>query len=283
MTKGPEWMPLNVGDYLKDTHYLSVVEHGAYLLLIMHYWQDGGLPADEQMVARLAHLTAEQWSESRSVLVALFDEGWKHKRIDAELAKAAEIIEKRRSAAGQRHSKSNAHAEQTESTSTYTRVPPSPSTLVIEPPASTTEPGARVSFDEVWKTYPHHPQSSEAEAEAAFNATKASERPALLAAALRFRQWFTEDNAERGRTEDAGARYVKPLEAWIKSGKWREAEKLPVKSDQEQPSPDLVVIRENTPEFDAIKRFRNGKAPVVGKNGTTTVRKAELEQAGVAA
>ena len=119
----PPWMPFNVGDYLADTGHLTVSEHGAYMLLIMRYWQDGGLPADEKLVARYAHMNAEQWAESRDVLAALFDEGWSHKRINAELAKAAEIIGKRSNAAKARHAKTPASAVHVDSTSSYTGVP----------------------------------------------------------------------------------------------------------------------------------------------------------------
>lgn len=243
MSAGPQWMPLNVGDYLRDTHYLTVVEHGAYLLLIMHYWQDGGLPNDEKMIMRLAHLTAEQWSESRSVLVALFDEGWKHKRIEAELAKAGEIIDKRRSAAEQRHSKSSAHAVQVESKSSYAGVPPSPTPLVIEPHASVLDAeGARVLFDELWEVFPRNPTSSEAKAEAAFTAAKAADRPLILAAAHRYRRWFTEDNAARKRTEDAGSKFVSYLSKWIEDGAWRDAATLTIKSD-EASAPTIPMVK----------------------------------------
>lgn len=120
------WMPLHIADYLADTGHLTATEHGAYLLLIMHYWQNGALPENERVIARIAKLSPEQWEESRDMLAMLFGPGWAHKRIDAELAKADDIIEKRRSAASSRHSKSksNASAEQMQSTWSDTRVPP---------------------------------------------------------------------------------------------------------------------------------------------------------------
>lgn len=105
------WMPLHIGDYLADTGHLTATEHGAYLLMIMHYWQNGSLPENERLISRIARLDADQWSESRDVLAMLFGENWSHKRIDAELSKADEIIEKRRSAANARHKRSNKNAD----------------------------------------------------------------------------------------------------------------------------------------------------------------------------
>lgn len=120
------WMPLHIADYLADTGHLTATEHGAYLLMIMHYWQNGGLPENERVIARIAKLTAEQWEDSRDILAMLFGPGWSHKRIDAELSKADEIIEKRRSAASARHGKgkSPANAEHVHSRCTDTGVPP---------------------------------------------------------------------------------------------------------------------------------------------------------------
>lgn len=108
------WMPLYVADYLADTAHLSAAEHGAYLLLIMHYWIKGSLPPDEEAIRRITRLTPHQWSKSRDVLRSLFFDEWRHKRIDKELAKAIEkssinSANAKRSHAGRKQSAERTH------------------------------------------------------------------------------------------------------------------------------------------------------------------------------
>lgn len=269
MSSSPAWMPLHVADYLRDTGHLNVAEHGAYLLLIMRYWQDGGLPPDEKLIMRYAHLTAEQWSESRDVLVALFDEGWKHKRIDEELAKAAEIIGKRKAAAQQRHSKSDAHAEQVQSISSYTGVPPEPKPKPEKQnpaPLSDAE-GARDLFDQVWEVFPMNPTSSESKARSAFERLKAKDQVKLLAAAERYGRWFVGDCAARKRSEDAGLKFVPHLATWIESGGWREAQALPIAGEMTVEQEAVLASVETVDRFadealfKACEQIRGRPAP----------------------
>lgn len=89
------WMPLFVGDYLGDTGHLTTTQHGAYLLLIMHYWRKGGLPDDERQIAKIAKLSSKAWASHRCVLQEFFHDGWKHTRIEKELAKMMKVAERR--------------------------------------------------------------------------------------------------------------------------------------------------------------------------------------------
>src|SRR5947208_1561931 len=86
------WMPFYWGDYFRDTRHLSRGQHGAYLLLIGHYWTTGGLPDDDRQLARISCSSEEEWQADKPVLQALFHDGWKHKRVDAELRRHAEKI-----------------------------------------------------------------------------------------------------------------------------------------------------------------------------------------------
>lgn len=90
------WMPLYIGDYLKDTTHLGCMESGAYLHLLMHYWSTGApLPDNDRALSRIARADGvDHWvSDLRPSLQQFFriaDGHWHHKRVDAELAAADE-------------------------------------------------------------------------------------------------------------------------------------------------------------------------------------------------
>lgn len=96
------FMPFYVAEYLADAAHLSTLEHGAYMLLIMNYWQRAEpLPDNDRKLARLARLTDEQWASIREDMAEFFDVSdgiWSHKRIDHELTKAEQKLEAARNA-----------------------------------------------------------------------------------------------------------------------------------------------------------------------------------------
>lgn len=92
------WMPLWIADYRQDTAHLNAAQHGAYLLLIMHYWATGALPVDDAQLARIACMTPAEWKRSRSTIAAFFDGGWKHGRVEEEIAQADVKYQKRANA-----------------------------------------------------------------------------------------------------------------------------------------------------------------------------------------
>ena len=90
------WMPLYWGDYAKATAHLSAAQHGAYLMLLKHYWSTGGpLPDDDGALWRIAcaDLPAH-WRKLRPVVMAFFRIGdgvLRHARVERELEKGAAL------------------------------------------------------------------------------------------------------------------------------------------------------------------------------------------------
>lgn len=96
MSESPTiWMPLDIGDYLADTMDLSAEQHGAYILLIMHYWKNASpLKNDKNSLKNVTKISSKNTQEILSRFFHLFDGRWHHKRIDKELIKAKEKKEK---------------------------------------------------------------------------------------------------------------------------------------------------------------------------------------------
>lgn len=101
MAKPDIWMPLYIGDYLADTMHLTTEQHGAYLLLIMAYWKNGGaLPNDDRKLMSICRLSVDAWSMHKHTLASFFDldsdpELWIHVRAEKEMSKAGDNQEKR--------------------------------------------------------------------------------------------------------------------------------------------------------------------------------------------
>lgn len=105
----PHWMPFYIRDFIVDTQQLSTMEIGIYLQLLMFCWQHGRLPAEQRRLALIAHCDTRVWHQRSKFVLGMFklhEDGTRtHKRVDAELAKAAEISAIKRQAAEVRKAK----------------------------------------------------------------------------------------------------------------------------------------------------------------------------------
>lgn len=96
------YMPLWVGDYLSDTQHLTAAEHGAYMLLIMAYWQRGkALDNSNGRLANVARMSNEEWTKVQPTIAEFFEidgDLWTHKRIEREISRAKSKSEQASSA-----------------------------------------------------------------------------------------------------------------------------------------------------------------------------------------
>jgi uncharacterized protein YdaU (DUF1376 family) len=92
------YIQLYIPDYLADTAHLSTLEHGAYLLLIMNYWQRGkALPNNDDRLAKIARVTKDEWLSIKNVILEFFTKDGEllfHKRIEMDLAAVLDKVTK---------------------------------------------------------------------------------------------------------------------------------------------------------------------------------------------
>jgi uncharacterized protein YdaU (DUF1376 family) len=96
-TKPAVWMPFYTSDYLVATTHLNTEQHGAYMLLIMAAWHNGGtITSDEEHLQAITKLSPEQWIKSNKTLQKFFSisrDYWTHGRVKEEFDKASVLID----------------------------------------------------------------------------------------------------------------------------------------------------------------------------------------------
>jgi uncharacterized protein YdaU (DUF1376 family) len=234
-------MPLHIADYLADTGHLTATEHGAYMLLIMHYWQNGHLPENEKLIARVGRMTPDQWEESRDVLAMLFGPKWTHKRIDAELSKADDIIEKRRAAAEARYGrgKPSKDANELHVDSTCNDTGEKPFTDNLSSLRS--DDASASDFETFWSVYPN--KVGQPAAEKAFSkALKRSSVETIVAGAASY----------AAKTDDR--QWCNPVK-WLSEDRWKDQPAQP--PDKPPPKPDgLSHLKKNQSREEYLRQER---------------------------
>ena len=173
------WYSFYPGDYGRDTGHLTLLEHGACRLLMDHYYASGApLPGDETRLMRLCRArTAPEKRAVRDVLAAFFrssEDGFRHKRIDAEIVKAAEQNTKA-FAAGKANAMKRWHADGIAMAMPETLPPQSPP----QPPSQESDS----LFEEFWSEFPR--KEARGAAVIAWGRALERARPETLIAAAR--------------------------------------------------------------------------------------------------
>lgn len=115
------YLPLYTGDYIRDTQHLSCSEHGIFLKLLMHCWdQKGPAPLDERKLCGIVNARSSDEIEAlRRILAEFFvrmEDGHYNKRMQQEIQRCEAISEARsgagRAGANERMRRLRANAKQ---------------------------------------------------------------------------------------------------------------------------------------------------------------------------
>ena len=91
MAASSPYFMFHPADYLADTQHLTTEEHGAYLLLLMNYWQTGkALNNASDRLAVVVRLSSERWQSVQTTIAEFFDvdvenDLWTHGRMEHDL------------------------------------------------------------------------------------------------------------------------------------------------------------------------------------------------------
>lgn len=157
-------MPLFCGDYLADTKHLTLEQHGAYLILLMVTWRNGGQSVidDPDLISRYLSCTKDRWIKKiRPALVPMFDltsGTWRSVRLEREweFVQKAIAVKRDNGAKGGRPS----HQKQEENTENSTNcdredIPP----VFCDKPLITNGTAKAVGYVEVSRTKTTQPHT----------------------------------------------------------------------------------------------------------------------------
>lgn len=110
------YYPHHIGDYVKDTAHLSMLEDGAYRRMMdIYYSTEKPLPLDRAALYRLLRVSSKAEKAAVNVVLSEFFlekvDGWHHGRCDEEIARAKEKSQKASDSARKRWGEGNANAD----------------------------------------------------------------------------------------------------------------------------------------------------------------------------
>lgn len=257
----------HIGDYLKDTAHLSLLEHGVYgRLLDVYYSREGAIPVEQA-----ERLIGARSKEERAALAAVLDEFFtvdagalRHERCERELARFRDKQRKASASANARWNKQPEHTERTaDAMRTHTErnadgMLPVTSNQTPDPIQPPTTPRKRGSagcwgFDAFWQVYPN--KTAKQAAAKAFDkiAPSTDLLDEILQAVARQKTWpkWVKD----------GGQYIPNPATWLNAQQWLD----------EPPPVGLTAVHETPRQKAAID------AAIAFSGGILNVRRARQE------
>lgn len=210
---------LYIGDYQRDTAHLSVTEHGAYLLMLQHYYAtEKPLPKGKALHRMLRAQEKSERDAIDAVVIGFWQEtdvGLVNERADVEITKAAAQGETNGRIAREREAARKAAREANErSTNRATNDQPNHShSQTPEEAKKKTYSAADAAFERAWTAYPKRAGgNSKIEALKAFNARIASgvDPEALVAGTIRYAAFVRAEGNEGSRFVKQAATFYGP-------------------------------------------------------------------------
>ena len=225
------YMQLYVSDYLADTAHLTAQQHGAYMLLLMNYWQKGRpLENTNERLQYVARLTPQEWNDNKAILAEFFiveGDVWTHARIEDDLAKIREKSTKASIAGKRSFSVRSTGVEHS---------------LNHKDKDKDVDKDKETAFDKFWDIYPRKVGKQEA-ARAFIKALRLADPEIILAGAKRYAD-------DKNRL----AVYTAHPSTWLNQGRW-EDEPIPSKATDAVPTwmpPRFDHIEEENRKANAV-------------------------------
>jgi len=228
-----DWMPLRLVIWRKGTAFFSPAERGAYMDLILAYWELGPLPNDDAILQQLARVTdSKTWKQVRGKVLGKFieiDGALTHERIDEERTVALQKFQ-RKSDAGRVAGRASAQSRSNQPSTNRSTVgqPAVNTTYQVHTPNGVTDANASVG-----RKRPPPKRASALPAdwtlsqEGFDHATAKGLDPATIRAIA---ENFRDDNAAKGRTSKdwpaSWRTWIAKHIGWNGTGPWPKGKQL---------------------------------------------------------
>lgn len=213
------WYPFYTGDYLQKTAHLSLSEHGAYLLLLNHFYGTGQpLPSEKNILFRICR--ANNLQEKRDIL-SIISQFFYEKNGKFSHKKAEEILTKRLE-----YSKSqsaNAHAKH------HAKIMPARASTTITIKEDIFQDAL---FEKFFYDFPKQRKGGREKAKAAWEKAIKRSTPSEILSGLEL--YLKSDDVVRG--------YAKGAAPWLNDDAWGNTYSLPLPKETHQPKKGVITL-----------------------------------------